>query len=65
MVVSVEHPEGGSVQMPGNPVKMSKGGKETFKPPPVLGQQTDQILRQFLGKSDVEINKLKNAGTVE
>ncbi len=64
MVVSVEHPEGGEVQMTGNPVKMSAGGEEKFAPPPLLGQQTDAVLRELLGKSDSDIQALRNAGTV-
>jgi len=64
MVVSVEHPEGGEVQMTGNPIKMSAGGEENFAPPPLLGQQTDAVLRELLGKSDSDIQALREAGTV-
>lgn len=64
MVVTVTHPEGGEVQMPGNPVKMSDADEETFAPPPLLGQQTDEILRELLGKSEGDIQALREAGTV-
>jgi crotonobetainyl-CoA:carnitine CoA-transferase CaiB-like acyl-CoA transferase len=64
MVVTVEHPEGGEVQMPGNPIKMSAAGEESFAPPPLLGQQTDEILRDLLSKSDSDIAALRRAGTV-
>jgi len=64
MVVTVAHPEGGEVQMPGNPVKMSDTGEETFAPPPLLGQQTDAVLRDLLGKSDSDIKALRDAGTI-
>ena len=64
MVVSVEHPEGGEVQMTGNPIKMSASNEEKFAPPPLLGQQTDTVLRELLGKSESDIQALRDAGTV-
>ena len=64
MVVTVEHPQGGEVQMPGNPIKMSAAGEESFAPPPLLGQQTDEILRDLLSKSESDIAALRRAGTV-
>ncbi|MBR46842.1 MAG: acyl-CoA transferase [Rhodospirillaceae bacterium] len=64
MIVTVAHPNGGEVQMPGNPVKMSDTGEESFAPPPLLGQQTDTVLRDLLGKSDSDIKSLRNAGTI-
>ncbi|MBT5780470.1 MAG: CoA transferase [Rhodospirillaceae bacterium] len=64
MVVSVGHPEGGEVQMTGNPIKMSANNEEKFTPPPLLGQQTDAVLRELLGKSDSDIQALRDAGTV-
>ena len=64
MIVTVAHPNGGEVQMPGNPVKMSDTAEESFAPPPLLGQQTDTVLRDLLGKSDSDIKSLRNAGTI-
>lgn len=64
MVVTVEHPEGGEMQMTGNPIKLSDSGEETFSSPPLLGQQTDEVLRELLGKSDNDIAALREAGTV-
>lgn len=64
MVVTVAHPEGGEVQMPGNPVKMSATGEDTYGPPPLLGQHTDEILRDLLDKSESDIAALRAAGTI-
>jgi CoA:oxalate CoA-transferase len=64
MVVTVGHPEGGEVQMTGNPVKLSDTGEESFAPPPLLGQQTDDVLRELLGKSESDIEALRAAGTI-
>ena len=64
MVVTVPHPDGGEVQMPGNPVKMSATGEDTYTSPPLLGQHTDDVLRELLDKSDDDIAALRAAGTV-
>ena len=64
MVVTVPHPDGGEVQMPGNPVKMSATDADTYTSPPLLGQHTDDVLRELLDKSDDDIAALRAAGTV-
>ena len=64
MVVTVAHPEGGEVQMTGNPVKMSASDDDTYAPPPLLGQHTDDVLRKLLGKSESDIAALRATGTV-
>ena len=63
MVVTVAHPEGGEVQMPGNPVKMSDTDEDTFAPPPLLGQQTDEVLSS-LGCDAKRIAARREAGAV-
>ena len=59
MVVSVDHPKGGSVRMPGNPIKLSETGEEAFSPPPLIGEDTDRILTEFLGLDKAEIERLR------
>ena len=63
MVVEVDHPDGGRVKMPGNPVKLSDTPAESFSAPPLLGQQSDAILK-MLGKSPAEVAALRSAGIV-
>ena len=62
MVVEVEHPEGGSAKVPGNPIKLSNSGPDTFSPPPLLGQHTDEVLRDIAGYADEDIRALKESG---
>ena len=63
MVVEVEHPQGGRVKMPGNPIKLSDTHEDSFSPPPLLGQHTDDLLLS-LGKSEAEIAELREKGII-
>jgi crotonobetainyl-CoA:carnitine CoA-transferase CaiB-like acyl-CoA transferase len=64
MIVEVEHANGTKFKAPGNPVKMSDTYEDTFSPPPLLGQHTDEILKNLLGKTDDEIAILRESGVI-
>ena len=65
MVVRVPHQDGGEALMPGNPVKLSETGEESFSSAPRLGQHTDDVLRGLLGKSDAEIAALRARSIIQ
>jgi crotonobetainyl-CoA:carnitine CoA-transferase CaiB-like acyl-CoA transferase len=58
MVVEVEHPDGGSIKMPGNPVKLSYTDGDDFTPPPHLGQDTREVLKTWAGYDASKIENL-------
>lgn len=58
MVVDVPHPEGGSVKLPGNPIKLSSITDEQFTSPPLLGEHTKEILEDWLDFKDEELIEL-------
>ena len=64
MVVEIPHPEGGSFRTTGNPIKLSETPGESYDPPPLLGQHTDEVLASFCGKSDAEISRLREARVI-
>jgi len=64
MVQVVEHAAAGAVSVLGVPIKLSDTPGAVRTAPPVLGQHTDDILRQDLRLSDAEIEALKRSGAV-
>ena len=65
MVVNVEHPEGGSAEMPGNPIKLSRHSEESFASPPLLGADTREVLASWAGLSTAEIDAGVAAGYLD
>jgi formyl-CoA transferase len=62
-VVEVDHPRRGKYLTVGNPIKMSDSITEV-KRAPLLGEHTDEILRQELGFSENEIAEIKASGAI-
>ena len=65
MLVDVPHPDGGSVKVPGNPIKFSESAEEEFLAPPLLGEHTKQVLNGWLGYSDEELESLDKLQIIE
>jgi crotonobetainyl-CoA:carnitine CoA-transferase CaiB-like acyl-CoA transferase len=59
MIVTVAHPNGRRVEMPGNPIKLSDTMCDVFSSPPLLGQHTDEVLATRLALSADDICELK------
>lgn len=64
MVVEVTHPEGDAVCMPGNPVKLSDTPTTQYTSPPLVGQQTDDILAELLEYDAAKIESLREKGAI-
>lgn len=60
MVVEIPHPQGGTVEAPGNPIKLSADDEDSYSPPPLLGEHTDAVLERVLGYDPERITALKN-----
>ena len=65
MIVEVEHPDGGFVKMPGNPVKMSYTNEESYSSPPHLGTNTREILKNWSKYQDDEIESLEKKKIIQ
>ena len=64
MIAEVAHPRGGTYRTPGNPIKLSGAGADSFTPPPELGADTRSVLRDVLGYDDSRIGALLGSETV-
>ena len=62
MVARIPLPDGGTSPAPGNPIKLSDAGPDTYAPPPSLGQHTRQVLAQVLGYDEARIAGLLKSG---
>lgn len=65
MIVDVPHPEGGSVKVPGNPIKLSSLTDEQFTAPPLLGEHTKDILDKWLNLAEEELIELEKQQIIE
>ncbi len=62
-VVEVDHPTRGSYLTVGNPVKLSDSPSDVQRSP-LLGEHTEEILRDVLGFSDSEVEAARAVGAV-
>ncbi|MDC0442873.1 CoA transferase [Gammaproteobacteria bacterium] len=65
MLVDVAHPEGGSVKVPGNPIKLSSYENEEYSSPPLLGEHTKEVLQKWLNYSEEKLSKLHENKIIE
>ncbi|MFC5462534.1 CaiB/BaiF CoA transferase family protein [Massilia niabensis] len=64
MAVELPHPAAGKVTLVRNPMKMSATPATSGIAPPLLGQHTEEVLRDVLGKSGDEVKALRERGVV-
>ncbi|HEV2186609.1 MAG TPA: CaiB/BaiF CoA-transferase family protein [Stellaceae bacterium] len=65
MVVEAEHATIGPVKVVGRPIKFPGAKQPPVTAPPTLGQHTEAVLRERLGYSDAEIDRLKRDGIID
>jgi len=66
MKISVpdDQAKGGTVDLIGNPINLSESPVSYRRPPPSLGQHTDEVLKDVLGMSDAELAELRADGLI-
>lgn len=64
VAIELPHPTAGKVKLVRNPIQMSATPATSDKAPPLLGQHTDEVLREVLGRSEEEIAALRGKGVL-
>jgi len=64
LAMAAEHPTAGPVRLAGFPYKLSQTPAEVHRPPPPLGQHTEEVLTGLLGYSAEEVAGLRGQGAV-
>jgi formyl-CoA transferase len=64
MVIDVAHPSAGIFSMVASPLKIPTAPAVVRLPPPMLGEHTEQILRELLGFSDKTVQDLRYAQVI-
>jgi crotonobetainyl-CoA:carnitine CoA-transferase CaiB-like acyl-CoA transferase len=62
--IELEHAAAGRLPMVASPMRFSCTPIEYRQAPPALGEHTDQVLREVLGKGEAEIARLRRANVI-
>lgn len=64
MVRELPHPTAGTIRLTGIPFELSRTPAEIRQAPPTLGQHTDEILTELLGRSAGDVFELRERGVI-
>lgn len=64
MFVTMDHPVTGTVQLVGSPLHLSETPVTYRSPPPLAGEHSDDVLREYLSLSTEELQKLRETSII-
>ena len=64
MVTQWQHPVKSDLRLVASPIKLSATPVATCRPPPLLGQHTEEVLRGVLNYSDAKLSDLKRSEVI-
>jgi crotonobetainyl-CoA:carnitine CoA-transferase CaiB-like acyl-CoA transferase len=64
MLVEVDHPTAGKIKLAGIPVKYSESDAIIRRPPPCLGENTDEVLSELLDYDEEKRDVLRAGGVI-
>ena len=64
MTLESDHPTAGAVRLTGFPYKLSATPAEIHRPPPLLGEHTEEVLTSLLNYSAEEVATLRDQGAI-
>ena len=63
MLIEMDHPQRGKMALLGCPLHLS-ASPPVYRCPPLLGEDTDDVLREDLGMESAEIEALRADGVI-
>jgi crotonobetainyl-CoA:carnitine CoA-transferase CaiB-like acyl-CoA transferase len=64
MVTEWKHPVKDDLKLVSSPIRLSATPVRTDLPPPLLGQHTDEVLRELLNYSEAKLSELKGGKAI-
>jgi len=64
MLEQPDHPATGARTIPGIPWRLTNGPNGLRRPAPLIGQHTDEVLRELLDCQPAELDDLRQRGVV-
>jgi formyl-CoA transferase len=64
MLMELPHPTAGSIKVAGSPLKLSRTPVREGEAPPLLGQHTEEVLKDYLDYTPDEIAHLRAKGVI-
>jgi crotonobetainyl-CoA:carnitine CoA-transferase CaiB-like acyl-CoA transferase len=64
LLLEVDHPRAGRGRYVGSPIALDGSGRGSRRPPPLLGQHTEEVLGEWLGLSAEAVGDLRREGVV-
>jgi len=64
MLSKLSHPLAGEIPVISNPIRFGGGAMQANRAPPLLGEHTDEVLREVLGMHQSEIQTLRGSGAL-
>lgn len=64
MVVTVDHPTIGELKLPAVPIRLSRTPGAVRLAPPLLGQHTDEVLRDLAGADDQQLERMRECNGI-
>jgi formyl-CoA transferase len=64
MTLEANHPSAGTVHVPGFPYKFSQTPADILRPPPRLGEHTEEVLTSLLNYSAKDVSSLRDKGAI-
>ena len=59
MLVDIDQPRAGRMKIAGSPIHLSETPGKVYAPAPLLGEHSEEVLKNILGYSQEEIDELK------